>query len=65
MTTTDRDIRNQVQQAVDASEGTYDVDAITRELVDTYDLCGDTPRDTVDGIESGTFWDIVGRHARD
>lgn len=53
MTTTDRDIRDQVQQAVDASEGTYDVDAIVREIVQRHGLV------SIDHIDHIEFWAIV------
>jgi hypothetical protein len=51
------DITYQVRQATDASEGTYDVDAIVAEIVQTYG------RVDVDTIDHDEFWTIVLRHA--
>ncbi|MEU8136088.1 hypothetical protein [Streptodolium elevatio] len=53
---TQTDLRNQVITATDASEGTYDVDAIVEEIQDTY---GTVDVDTLDHHE---FWDIVFKH---
>ena len=53
MTIIDRDIRDQVQQAVDASAGTYDVQAITEEIVRTYGLV------SINDIDHDEFWAIV------
>lgn len=57
MTTTDRDIRDQVQHAVDASEGTYDVPAITEAIVARWG------RVDIDTIDHDEFWALVGEHA--
>ncbi|SRR6266566_2339860 len=59
MTTTDRDIRDQVQRAVDASEGTYDVDAIIRDIVQRYGLVD------VDTIDHDEFRALVAEHVID
>jgi hypothetical protein len=56
MTLTDRDIRDQVQQACDASVGTYDVSAITRAIVDRYGLVD------IDTIDDDEFWSLVMAH---
>lgn len=52
MTTTDRDIRAQVQQAVDAS-------AITEAIVRRYGLVD------IDSIDHDEFWSLVDQHATD
>ncbi len=57
MTITDRDIRDQVQHATDASEGTYDVGAITRAIVQRWG------RVDINDIDHDTFWALVGEHA--
>lgn len=59
MTFTSADLRDQVLRATDASDGEYDVDAITAEIVERH---GAVP---VDDIETGEFWEIVGKHAQD
>lgn len=50
---TDRDIRDQVQQATDACEGTYDVPAITSAIVARYGLVD------IESIDHDEFWAIV------
>jgi hypothetical protein len=57
MTFTSRDLRDQIVIATDASDGTYDVDAITEEIVAQYGAVD------IDTIETGDFWAIVGKHA--
>lgn len=59
MTITDRDIRDQVQQATEASEGSYDADAIVREIVQRYGLV------SIDTIDHDEFWAIVGQYPTD
>lgn len=59
MTFTARDLHDQIVTATNASDGEYDVDAITAEIVERH---GAIP---VDDIETGEFWEIVGKHARD
>jgi len=56
---TDRDIRDQVRQATDASEGIYDVDAIVRRIVSTYG------RVSIEGIDTYEFWTLVMAHNTD
>lgn len=63
MTTTDRtDIRTQVIETLGEDFELYDFRAITAELIDTYDLLGDCPRDTVASIEPSTYWGIVAKY---
>lgn len=57
MTFTSSDLRDQVTRATEASDGEYDVDAIVAEIIERH---GAVP---VDDIETGEFWEIVGRHA--
>ena len=52
-----RSMRDQVQTATDASDGTYDVDAIVEALQDTY---GTVDIDTIDAED---FWTVVAAHA--
>ncbi|MCT2591162.1 hypothetical protein LHJ74_14805 [Streptomyces sp. N2-109] len=59
MTITRSDVRHQVATATDASEGTYDVDAIVAEIIDQH---GAVDIDTLDHDE---FWATVGKHATD
>jgi hypothetical protein len=59
MAITDRDIYAQVSIAIDASEGTYDVDGITRAIVVRYGLFN------IDSIDHDEFWALVGQHATD
>lgn len=54
---TSRDLRDQVVIATDASDGTYDVDAIVDEIVERH---GAVP---VDDLEHDEFWGIVAGHA--
>lgn len=56
MTFTARDLRDQVTTATDASDGTYDVDAIVTEIVERH---GAVP---VDSLEHDEFWALVARH---
>lgn len=57
MTITSRDVTDQVKIATDASDGEYDVSAITAEIIERYGAVD------VDTIDSDEFWAIVGRHA--
>jgi hypothetical protein len=50
---------DQVQQAINASIGEYDDEAIMRELVDRYGLVD------IDDIEHNEFWNVVMRHGKD
>lgn len=59
MTITDRDIEDQVQQATDASEGTYDVEGIVLAIVAHYGLVD------INTIDHDEFWALVGQHATD
>lgn len=54
---TSRDLRDQIVTATDASDGTYDVDAITEEIIEKHGAVD------VDTIDTAEFWDIVGKHA--
>lgn len=56
MTITSRDLRNQIVTATDASDGTYDVDAITEEIITQYGAVD------IETIETADFWAIVGKH---
>jgi hypothetical protein len=58
MTFTDRDLRDQVRTATDASDGTYDVDAIVADIVERH---GAVP---VDDLDSDEFWGIVLQHVK-
>lgn len=63
---TDTDIKAQVQQAVDACEGRYDVDAITRQIVNRAPKAlTEYPNAAavLDDFDGSTFWDIVLRNA--
>lgn len=62
MTTTDRDIRDQVLAALGEYASWHDVDAIVRELIERFDLTGDHPRDTLRDIPDEDFWTIADRH---
>jgi len=55
-----RDIRDHVTAATDASDGTYDIDAIVTEIGETYGY--DIDPATIDAAE---YWAIVGKHATD
>lgn len=57
MTITTREMADQVRTATDASDGTYDVDAITDELRDQFGLVD------IDDIPADAFWTIVLAHA--
>lgn len=56
---TQTNLRDQITAATDASEGTYDIDAIVEEIQNTY---GTVDIDTIDHRE---FWNIVAKHATD
>jgi hypothetical protein len=56
---TSNDVRAQVVIATNASDGEYDVDAITTEIIERHG-----PVD-VDTLDSAEFWQIVGKHATD
>ncbi len=56
MTITDRDIRDQVQHAIDASEGVYDIATITRAIVQRWG------RVDINDIDHDEFWALVGEH---
>lgn len=56
MTITIREMRDQVRIATDASDGTYDVDAIADELDAQFGLCD------IDDIPADAFWAIVLAH---
>lgn len=46
---------------IDAQPGVYDLPAILADLIQSYDLTGDAPTQTVDDIGDG-LWDIVLAH---
>ena len=54
---TSTDVRAQVVIATDASDGEYDVDAITAEIIERHG-----PVD-VNALDSEEFWTVVGKHA--
>lgn len=54
---TSSDMRNQIQTATDASEGTYDVDAILADLQDAHGTVD------VDTIDTDAFWAVVAARA--
>jgi hypothetical protein len=57
MTFTDRDLRNQINTATNASDGTYDVDAILADIIERHGVVD------IDTLDSDEFWSIVGAHA--
>ncbi len=57
MTFTARDLHDQIVTATNASDGKYDVDAITEEIISKYGAVN------VDTIDSTEFWQIVGKHS--
>ncbi|MYR45058.1 hypothetical protein [Streptomyces sp. SID5910] len=57
MTFTSRDLRDQIVTATDASDGEYDVDAITEEILEKHGAVD------VDTLDTDEFWAIVGKHA--
>lgn len=57
VTYTSTDLRRQVTTATDASDGEYDVDAIVDEIIERHGAVD------IDTLDSGEFWDIVGKHA--
>lgn len=59
MTFTSRDLTDQVTRATDASDGTYNVDAIVSEIVERYGAVD------IDSLDSDEFWSVVGKHATD
>jgi hypothetical protein len=57
-------IRAEVDNVLIAIEGSYDVDAIVAELIEKYDVTGESPKDTIDSL-GDRFWDCAIRHAKD
>jgi hypothetical protein len=57
MTFTARDLRDQIIRATDASDGDYDVDAITEDITAKYGAVD------IDTIDTDDFWAIVAEHA--
>ncbi|WP_289009890.1 hypothetical protein [uncultured Thermomonospora sp.] len=53
-----QDIRDHVTTATEASDGTYDVDAIVTEIGETYGYDADPEQ-----IPGEEYWEIVGKHA--
>jgi hypothetical protein len=53
---TSNDMRDQIQTATDASDGTYDIDAILADLQDAYGTVD------IDTIDTDAFWTIVLAH---
>lgn len=51
------EMRDQIKTATDASDGTYDIDAILADLQDAYGTCD------IDSIDAGAFWTTVLAHA--
>ena len=54
---TDTEMRNQIKTATDASDGTYDVDAILADLQDQFGTVD------IDTIPADDFWTVVLAHA--
>lgn len=54
---TARDLRDQIVTATNASDGEYDVDAITEEIIAKHGAVD------VDTIDTDEFWAIVAEHA--
>ncbi len=59
MTFTASNLRDQIIRATDASDGEYNIDAITEEILAEHGAVD------IDSIDSGEFWAIVGKHAAD
>ncbi|WP_060888081.1 hypothetical protein [Streptomyces caniscabiei] len=59
MTFTSRDLRDQIVTATDASDGEYDVDAITEEIIEQHGAVD------IDTLDTDEFWAIVGKHGTD
>ncbi len=57
MTFTSRDLRDQIITATDASDGQYNVDAITEEILEKHGAVD------IDTLDTDEFWAIVGKHA--
>lgn len=51
------DMRDQIKTATDASDGTYDVDAILADLQEQFGTVA------VDTIDTDAFWTVVMAHA--
>ncbi|OZM73991.1 hypothetical protein CFN78_06800 [Amycolatopsis antarctica] len=62
---TSADVARSVRLTLDTVEGTYDVQAITAELIATYDLTSRHPAHRLDLIDDAEFWAIVAKHATD
>jgi hypothetical protein len=56
MTITDRDMYNQVANALDGSDGDFDVEAIVYELKMTHGLID------IDDVSEKEFWAVVQKH---
>lgn len=63
MTVSSHQIRDELYHLLNEQEGTYDVQAITNELIEKHDLTGNHPTATLDSIDDDEFWDVVFRHA--
>lgn len=57
------ELRRQVHELVSKFDLAYNEDAIVRELVDTYDLLGESPRDHFDSIPRRALSDLFSKHA--
>lgn len=57
MTFTASDLRDQIVRATDASDGEYDIDAITEEILKAHGAVD------IDSIDTDEFWATVGKHA--
>jgi hypothetical protein len=57
MTITDRDLRNQIQEVIDAGEGdSIDVDGVYDEIHRAHGLVN------LDDVDTDEFWTIVAKH---
>lgn len=57
MTFTSNDLRTQIVHATNASDGTYNVDAILEEILDKHGAVD------IETLDTDEFWTIVGKHA--
>lgn len=58
MTFTSSNLRDQIVTATDASDGEYDIDAITAAIIEKHGAVD------IDTIDTDEFWAIVGQHAK-
>lgn len=57
-----QEIVYQVSQSLTEFADDYDIEAITDELIKTFDLTGDNPTQTIDDIDENIYWAIVDKH---